>query len=74
MQAHVITRTGENSWRDEVVFETVQQRLEHADTPPSFKFPQYINWHLIALVGIPAAIGLVGGVGLGMLVDYLFPD
>jgi len=38
MQAHVLTRTTENDWADEVVFETVVQALTHGETKPSFNF------------------------------------
>ncbi len=38
MQAHVITRTAENDWADEVIFETVQDTLVHGEKKPSFEF------------------------------------
>jgi len=38
MQAHIITRTGENDWADECVFETVLAPLVHGEKKPEFKF------------------------------------
>jgi len=38
MQAHVITRTDDNSWADETIFETVLQPLTHGEAKPDFSF------------------------------------
>lgn len=38
MQAHIITRTGDNDWVDESIFETVLQPLTHGEATPSFAF------------------------------------
>jgi len=38
MQAHVITRTGDNCWADESIFETVLQPLVHGEARPKFNF------------------------------------
>ncbi len=38
MDAHLITRSGENDWADQILFETVQSRLEHGEKPAEFKF------------------------------------
>lgn len=38
MTAHVITRTGDNEWSDEIVFETVLKPLVHGEKKPEFKF------------------------------------
>jgi len=38
MQAHLLTRTSENDWSDETIFETVLQALTHGEAKPSFNF------------------------------------
>lgn len=38
MTAHIITRTGDNEWSDEIVFETVLKPLIHGEKKPEFKF------------------------------------
>jgi len=38
MTAHIITRTGDNEWSDEKVFETVLEPLVHGEQKPKFKF------------------------------------
>ncbi len=38
MQAHLITRTGDNDWADQVLFETVLETLVHGEKPASFEF------------------------------------
>jgi len=38
MQAHLITRTSESDWSDEVIFETVLQSLIHGEAKPDFSF------------------------------------
>jgi len=38
MQAHVITRTADNDWIDESIFETVLQPLTHGEARPDFNF------------------------------------
>ncbi len=38
MSAHIITRTGEREWSDEVIFETVLTPLVHGEAKPEFKF------------------------------------
>jgi protein-L-isoaspartate(D-aspartate) O-methyltransferase len=38
MSAHLITRTSDREWLDEVIFETVLTPLVHAEQKPEFKF------------------------------------
>ena len=38
MTAHVITRTGDNTWTDKSVFETELTPLVHGETPAKFQF------------------------------------
>ncbi len=38
MQAHLVTRTADDSWADESLFETVQPRLQFGDLPAQFNF------------------------------------
>ncbi|RDH81486.1 MAG: protein-L-isoaspartate O-methyltransferase [endosymbiont of Galathealinum brachiosum] len=38
MTAHIITRTGDNEWSDETIFETVLTPLVHGEQIPEFKF------------------------------------
>ena len=38
MQAHVITRTDDDSWADETIFETVLQPLTYGESKPAFNF------------------------------------
>ena len=38
MQAHLITRTSDTEWTDEVIFETVLNPLDHGETAAKFEF------------------------------------
>ncbi len=38
MTAHIITRTSDNEWSDETIFETVLNPLVHGEQKPEFKF------------------------------------
>ena len=38
MTAHLITRTGDNAWADQVLFETSIRALRHAEAPRVFSF------------------------------------
>lgn len=38
MQAHLITRTADDGWSDESLFETIQPRLQFGDMPKAFSF------------------------------------
>lgn len=38
MHAHLITRTSDTEWTDEVIFETVLNPLNHGETAPEFEF------------------------------------
>jgi len=38
MQAHVIRRTDDNNWEDDIVFETVLQPLTYGEAKPTFNF------------------------------------
>lgn len=38
MQAHLITRTSDTEWTDEVIFETVLNPLDHGETAARFEF------------------------------------
>jgi len=38
MQAHVISRTDDNNWEDETIFETVLQPLTYGESKPTFNF------------------------------------
>ena len=30
-----------------------------SETPPRFRWPHYVNWHRLALIGIPILLGLL---------------
>jgi len=38
MQAHLFTRTGENAWADQILFETSVKALRHGEKPRQFVF------------------------------------
>lgn len=38
MQAHLITRTSDTEWTDEIIFETVLNSLNHGETAAEFEF------------------------------------